>query len=175
MLFNNKKGIELGINFIVVLILAIAVFGFGIYFAAQIFSGAKELKADIEQQTERELQDALRAGKQVSIAPTSRDIKAGEGYVFGLGIVNLLGCTRTFTIIAADTKTDELDGDLQFLLTEQQTIANNEERFVPILVKAPEGEADGTYAADIEIRVIPCGESQPVKYGTTQKVFVRVS
>ena len=175
MVFNNKKGIELGINFIVILIIAIVVFSFGIYFTAQIFSGAKELKENIDKDTELQIQDALRSGQKVSVAPTTIELKAGEGKSVGLGIVNLLGCDATFKIFVSDSNTPELDGNMAYLYTDTQSIKNSDEKVVPIFIQVPGATQPGTYATDIKVNAAQCGESSQNIYGGLQKVFVKVT
>jgi len=55
-LFTSKKGIELSINFIVMLIIGIAMFGFGLKFLAQFFSGAEQIKSQLDTQTKTQIQ-----------------------------------------------------------------------------------------------------------------------
>ncbi|MBA3064142.1 hypothetical protein FP803_01760, partial [Candidatus Woesearchaeota archaeon] len=55
----NKKGMELSINFIVILILSIVVFGFGIKILSGIFGGASEIEKITLEEINRHLIDIM--------------------------------------------------------------------------------------------------------------------
>ena len=56
----NKKGaIELSVNFLVIMIIAISVFGMGIRMTFQLMTKAEEIRADVDESTQREIEEAL--------------------------------------------------------------------------------------------------------------------
>ena len=58
-ILNNRKGIELSINFIVMLILGIAVFAGGLVFASKFFGHAENVRQSLDSQTEKQIEKLL--------------------------------------------------------------------------------------------------------------------
>lgn len=95
-IYSNKKGMELSINFIVGLILALAAFFLGLMFIPKLFSAAKDVNEQLDQNSEEILRNMAMEGK-VAIYPETIETKVGGGRVIGLGIMNV-GQTQNFTV-----------------------------------------------------------------------------
>ena len=74
---------ELSINFIVMLILALVVFGMGLTLFRKFFIQAEEIQENLDQQTEAELKQIMMSSPdQVVIYPTKITVKKGRGGVW---------------------------------------------------------------------------------------------
>ena len=117
----NKKGIELSINFIVMLIIALVVFGMGIKLFTMFFAEAENIKDDLDEQTKKELQAKMMSSPdQVVVYPTSLTIQKGKADIIGVGILNI--GTGTFTLTSVFQNCYDRDGEA---MIDQTTCKNN--------------------------------------------------
>ncbi|MFP4117411.1 MAG: hypothetical protein ACLFTR_00650 [Candidatus Woesearchaeota archaeon] len=92
-LSNSKRGsMELSVNFIVKLILALVVFGFGLMIIRNIMStaGSGELTREIDDQMESQIQKLMDTGDRIVIFPEEQSLSIGDVGTFALGILNVL-------------------------------------------------------------------------------------
>lgn len=88
---SNKKGLEVAIGTIVLIILAILVFIFAIAIVFDIFGGAEEIKAQIDIKTKSQIEAAMqRTNELVSIPFNVKSTKRGDAVTFGMGVKNIL-------------------------------------------------------------------------------------
>lgn len=84
---KNKKGIEVSVNFIVTLILAIVVFGFGVYILNRIYSQTEEIQHTLDKETEQQILRQLTDTNQPFTIPINRHpLTRGKGKLIGIGI-----------------------------------------------------------------------------------------
>jgi len=89
---HKKKGFELQVTFLVVMIISIVIFISGLYLMRQFFTATTTFQAQIDADTQREIERRLsESGEKVSLPINRKSFKVGEGQAFGLGILN----TRT--------------------------------------------------------------------------------
>ena len=158
----NKKGFELSINFIVMLVLAIAVFGFGLYFAKQLFSQGEQIKAQLDKNTESDIEELLSRGETVAIPISAKTVDSGDLAIFGLGIMNVRGEQETFSVAITCTKAlDRRDNDIVpdpcpavkiLPASSSVTLSNNERKVIPIAVVTKD-QPIGTYLFKVQIAV----------------------
>lgn len=86
-MFSNRRGIELSINFIVMLVLAIAVFAGGLVFASKFFRHAEKVRGNLDSQTERQIEKLLDSGAPVVMPISTKEVFRNEFETFGLGIL----------------------------------------------------------------------------------------
>ncbi len=87
-----KKGFQLSATFIVILIIMIVIFVGSLYFLKQFFTGAQEIKAQIDYDTKAQIEELLREpGAKVAIPINKATLRGGQQKVFGLGIRNVGG------------------------------------------------------------------------------------
>ncbi len=86
-LLKNKRGIELSINFIVMLILAIAVFAGGLLFTSKFFGHAEKVRSNLDAQTEKQIEKLLDSGSPVVIPISNKDINRNKFDTFGVGVL----------------------------------------------------------------------------------------
>lgn len=172
---SNKRGIQLSISFIVIIILSIVVFSFGIYFLHSIFTEAQEMKQNIDQRTEAEIERLLDDGSRVAIPHYRKTIARGHGDVFGLGILNVVGEEEKFDItvecekLIKPDKIEDVCGDVEaIMISNQITLQNNERRTIKILINVPRDAESGTYIFNVGVSY--GGEA----YDTMKKIYVEV-
>src|SRR3989344_7314307 len=85
----NKRGIELSVNFLVVLIISIAVIAFGIRFVYNIVGETKKLEQISGDQLDAKIENLICADEdKVCIGKDIKKIPRGKVDVFGLKILN---------------------------------------------------------------------------------------
>lgn len=146
----NKKAFEVAVNFIVILVISLIVFAFGLYITNKFFRQAEEVKADIDLETREQIEKLLDDGSRVAIPLNRRTIARGHSDTFGLGILNVLGGSPTiFTVrvgfdAAFEINSSNMSGangggfiDQDWIFSDVQnfTISNMEKETVPIYVK----------------------------------------
>jgi len=160
-----KKGFELSINFIVILIITIVVFGLGIRFAYNLFKSAHETVEEFDEQTKAEIERSLYQGNIVAIPINQKELRVRDAETFGLGILNQLGETKFFKVyIEFATAVDEY-GDpfsqsiLDNVETEEWTfeesrvyeIEDNGREIIPLAFHVPSGTKYGTYVFNVGV------------------------
>lgn len=86
----NKKGLELPVSMMVLLILAILMFGLGIYMVRLIFGGAGEIQTQLEARTEEEIERLIRQENALVAVPFSnKEVRKGGVETFGIGVRNV--------------------------------------------------------------------------------------
>lgn len=87
----SKKGFELSINFLVILILTVATFGGGLILARKMFSSAGDIKDKISDQQEKQIQEMMLNGDELVVLPVNKKTMSMNSHaVVGLGINNVL-------------------------------------------------------------------------------------
>ena len=177
----NKKGIEMQMSFIVMLILAIVVFAFGLVFVRNLFTTAGDIKAQLSQDAEQRIDLMLDRGERLAIPITARDVKSDEVATYGLGILNLRGQQTNFYIsiactVALDNKEKDLgaegcSGDWTFQ-PDPITLKNNEKDIIPIAVHAIGSKPKGTYGFTIKVTIdSPDGE---IYTGSPKQIYLNI-
>ena len=179
---NKKAAIQLSVNFIVILIIALVVFSFGIKIAYDIMAHAEEIREDVDESTQMEIEAALTGGNIVSIPINHKESKLGNSVIFGMGIFNIED-TQSFTIemsyeSAYNPKTKapiEVNGE-EWILSNfgPYEIARNNQKITALPVKIPRNVAGGKtppgiYSFNVEVK-----DQSGLRYGSLQKVRVTV-
>ena len=85
---RNKKAIQLSINFIVMLILGMAMFAGGMVFVSKFFGKAQNIKGSLDSQTERQIEAMLDSGSSFVIPIHTKEIHRKEYATYGVGLYN---------------------------------------------------------------------------------------
>ncbi|MBW2966653.1 hypothetical protein KY342_06130 [Candidatus Woesearchaeota archaeon] len=184
MKLRNKKAIALSVNMLVIIILAVVIFSFGVYFLYSIMSQSFKLKGMIDQDLDDQIETIL-CDKPVCMTTNYKKIFRGEYEIFGLRIYNNLGTTKNFKITmnpadpkGYDKQGDELtedDPDLFYSLgvdIEQRVLelGASRERGIGIGIEVPKNAKSGTYVFNINVEVIEDNRL----YGSPQQIRVEV-
>ena len=174
----NKRAIELSLNFIVILIISIVIFGFGVRFISKLSSQATELQEITTSELDERIGNLVCEGSdRVCVGIDRRTIRRTKFDVFGLKIINILD-TQGFDITVARpvpsgyTKNKaEIQSDNLIWNPKSRTvfIEKNEEKNLGIGVQVPANAVSGTYIFDVKI------QAQDGKaYSQVQKLYVDV-
>ena len=98
--FNKKAAIELSINFFVILIISLVVFGSGLTLFWKIYQSGEEQLRQVSRNVEQKIITQLHGGAKVSVVPRSIDLDRDEEYIIGIGINNVMPDNHVFKIYA---------------------------------------------------------------------------
>ncbi|MCB9359241.1 hypothetical protein H6503_04880 [Candidatus Woesearchaeota archaeon] len=87
---GRKSSIQLSMNFLVMLIIAIVIFILSLSFLAHFFLAASELKLKLDSQTKSQIESLLAGNARVAIPLDTKIVKPGEPAIFGVGIKNTI-------------------------------------------------------------------------------------
>jgi hypothetical protein len=175
---HNKKGLELSINFIVILIMSLLIFFLGARFIYQLGSGATDLQSITVDELDKQIGNLVCKGSErVCLGFDKKTIKRGDLGIFGLNILNVLEdqsfdviITRPvpsgYTKVGNPISSDNLEWKPQSRTVE---IKRNEEKDLAIGVQVPKDALSGTYIFNVEIKT-QAGED----YDTLHKIYVDV-
>lgn len=117
---RNKRGIELTINFIVMLILGIAMLSGAIILTTKLFGKAKQYQSQVDANTQAEIKKMITStNDQVVIYPSRKTVGRKESATFGVGVQNT---------IKGGGKEDEFTVGVQFARSynkDKQTTCDN--------------------------------------------------
>ena len=88
-MFNKKASLEISIQAIVIVVLAMTLLGLGLGFIRAMFSGITKTGETLTEQIKNQIQEDLRTGdKKISFPKTQLQLDKGESEVLGVGIYN---------------------------------------------------------------------------------------
>jgi len=174
----GKKAIELSLNFIVILIISIIIFAFGVRFISKLSSQATELQEITTSELDERIGNLICEGSdRVCVGIDRKTIKRAKFDIFGLKIINILE-SQSFDISitrpspSGYTKTKqpiESDDLIWNPKARSVFIEKNEKKNLGIGVQVPANIVSGTYIFDVRI------QTQDGKaYSNVQKLYVDV-
>lgn len=186
----NKKGIELSVNFLVTLVIAIVVFGMGIYLANMIFGQggniAEKQFADFDKNV-GEL--ACYASDNVCIHQKSETIKRGSLKTLAVTVKNALREEKLFKLVVQNTRYLDAANEEQktfeplllFGLDKGRTevLEKGEKKTFGIGVEVPKDAPSGQYTLTVNIYYAdadanPDTASWELFMPDPQKIFITV-
>lgn len=126
---NNKKGIELTINFVVILIIGVAMLSGALMMTSRLFTQAEKYKATVDAQTQSQIRNLITDSDDlVVIYPPRRTIPRSKSYIFGVGVQNTIKAGEGSDKFALSIKLSKaLDPDGEDIC--QQPFGNNDDGF----------------------------------------------
>lgn len=175
----DKKGMELSLNFIVIIIISIIIFGFGISFISKLSSEAVNLQDIAIGDLDERISNVVCEGSdRVCIIGRERMAIKRKGVgIFGLKMLNVLD-SQEFEIRVAPSsplgyKKDNTPITNPPLLVNPPSrtvfIGKNEEKKIGIGVQVPQNAVSGTYIFNVNIK-----QQNGEPYSTVQKLYVDV-
>jgi len=155
----NKKGIELSINFLVIIILSIVVLSMGLVFIAKIWMISPSIIEQGFSLIDEEIEEQITAGRRVAVYPSSA--KGEDIAWFGLGVRNTVATEPNFIVDVQCTGFYDLEGNSDacdsddVTLTYDNTITkieNNEYKRFILAVEIDKTAVKGSYAITITVR-----------------------
>jgi len=191
---QNKRGIELSVNFLVVLILSIAVIGFGIKFLYNLVGETQKLEQVSGEQLDARIESLICADEdKVCIGKDIKKIPRGKVDVFGLRILNTDfqdntgGAAKVFTVKiekcqhstgsskseceTGPSATKKINTLPQWPFgTRKIPVKFKEEAKIAIGAEVPKDAVSGTYIIDVNVYA----PDETTKYVSTKKIYVEV-
>ena len=148
----NKKAIELSINFIVMMIISLAIFGSGMKLTYDLYDKATKQSVQLNSQTQEQISSILDDGALVAIAFNEKTIQRTEKDVFGIGIFNTFGSSENDFYIKVDCykgSDSNPTSNIGLLYENQHVIANNEKKIIKIQAVVDKTAEQGIYICNV--------------------------
>lgn len=174
---RRKKGMELSVNFLVIMVLSIVILSGSFFLIGKFFKQADKVKLELDSATEREIRQMLFDGSKVAVPINRIEIGKNEVGTFGVGVFNVLNTDPenqfTMTLLpknvggcdAINLEIQTASQGLQF----SKNIRNNEQFIFLVAVKATRQTSACTYVIDAHITYDGSEE-----YGNVKKLYVDV-
>ncbi len=181
---SRKAAIDLSMSMLVIIIISLVILAAGIALLYKLIGGATDIKMQLDERTEEELQRLLvDQGKQVALPLHRATIQRGENHVFGLGILNIGIGTDQFRLeVRLSSAVDEENVGIPFTPDQKDALVaewvlydreilvltEGDHRKESINVIVPKSAIPGTYIFDVKVHA----DNNP--YGNKQKFYVLV-
>ena len=177
-MLGKKAAIELSLNFIVVLIISIILFGFGVRFISKISSEAIDITKITEKELDERIGDLICEGSdRVCIGTDRKTIKRAQFDVFGVNMLNILD-SQLFTVTVSRPAPPGYTRNRQAIQSDSLAwnpkardifIEKNEGKNLGIGIQVPANAVSGTYIFNVEIK-----SADGKLYSNVQKMYVDV-
>ena len=164
-IISKKGSIELSVSFMVKLIIAIVVFGFGLTIIGNIMSTAEsgELTSQIDQQMEDQIRMLMDTGDRIVIFPEEHRLSINTPATYALGILNVLDLPSPAVLFSVDIQchsyvspggdySENCDYANQWILgPADERILNNAEATLGIAIRPGSDAEFGTYVYNVKV------------------------
>jgi hypothetical protein len=174
----KKKGMEISINFLVMIVISLVIFIFAITFAFRFFGSAEKYRQQVDENTRKEIENIMiNQGYKVAAYPTQIELYPGKDDIIGLGVFSVnFDSNETFELNVSCTKYIKTDGTaggdgncskITILYTPKTVdIKPNSDYVYAVYIKNNAAQR-GTYI--LNARVVAEGS----QYGDVQKIYVK--
>ena len=176
----GKKGVELSINFLVVVIISLVVLGFGLKFAYDLLNYAEKEKQQQYDKIDKELENLICEGAdKVCVGTYRKKVGSSKSVFFGVKVWNILGSDQTFsmdvqpsgTCLIRKDKTTLDDCAGRYKITEvgqafKFTISKQSMQKRVFIIDMSEATEPGTYIFNLQVK------NGADNYGPMQKLYV---
>ena len=175
---RGKKGIELSMNFIVILIISIVLFGFGLRFIYKLVNTTQDFGDMTFDQFDQAVGDLIcQNADKVCITGDQKEVKRDQIAIFGIRIMNILDSQKFDVVVTRPSPagyTKDGTGIFGDRIEWKPRIRNiyipaNEEVRVGIGVHVPKVASSGSYIFNVDIKA-----QDGSSYGNTQKLYVNI-
>ncbi|MBN2423061.1 hypothetical protein JXB41_07595 [Candidatus Woesearchaeota archaeon] len=164
-MLNNKKAIELSVNFFVMLTISIVIFSFGLWFASRILSSGNKLVDDQMSEKNRLALDNCLQENPTCLPLNKKELHKGQTENFAFGFLNNRESTCSFRVFVElkKDKAFDADGNLipadlipdtdewTFPSTDEIILENLEEYKMSVPINVPRNTKQGTYIFDVRV------------------------
>ena len=154
---SKKKGsLNLSINAIVVLILAITMLGLGLGFMRNMFGGASKQFSQVTDEIQRDMVDRLKdSGKKIVLNTYEVKMKQSSKETIYLAISNQIDAPGENSIFSIDINNGNTIGDARCVgkidTLENPTVSGGDAKVAPIIIQT-DAKAEGTCEYNIVIK-----------------------
>ena len=179
MLFNKKASLEISIQAIVIIVLAMTILGLGLGFVKNLFAGIGKTTEQVSEQVRQQLTDQLISGdRKIAFPTTEVAIQKGSSEIFPIGIRNKKPGLLQYTIqfiaksgpvagsggaqIAEFGDPNILNEWFQYSKQDSYDLAASETRILTVKINVPTtfGGEDPTGSYLVTFRIFDTGNSQ---------------
>jgi hypothetical protein len=174
---SNKGAIQLSLNFLVTIIIALVLLAAGIVLLRQFVDASVSVQVDVDQRTQDRLAALLDQGQQVAVPFSTKELKRGDEHTFVVGVLNILDEQQSAFKILIDSSTAvdkegnnvpvELDEWVSYI-TDSFSIGKGKHHNARVLLTVPNSAPSGTYIFNVEVINTDSGE----RYDTLRKITV---
>lgn len=163
-----KKGMELSINFLVLLIVALVVFGLSLSLMYKIYAGANSLSSQTQDKLDNQITSLVCSTEQVCVETSSKVINRGEWKVLGVQVTNRFKEEKKFKITVTGDQLKILPEETEFTLKATATKRHG------IGIEVPKDMVSGTKIVNVEVKYY--NDTNFVSYGENDKykMYVKV-
>jgi hypothetical protein len=97
----HKRGFELSIGFIVILIMTIVIFAGSLMFIRSLFTETQTIQSALTTETQSEIERLITSGQTAAVVPSVVDTRTGVNTVIGVGWSNILPQATDFGLVIA--------------------------------------------------------------------------
>ncbi len=171
-MIRSRKGVELAINTIIVLILGLVILSMGFALVWQIVAGGEKLSEDFSQTTRDQLKNMLQKGQLVALYPTNVEVNAGEQQVIGLMIQNRLEDSTEFDISVSwyDINGDPMDGSDWYAINPPGEIESRTSGEAALALRPPDSAEQGVYTIVVSVTY----DTPPSQYDSKRSATISV-
>ncbi|MCH8003155.1 MAG: hypothetical protein IH934_00855 [Nanoarchaeota archaeon] len=172
-----KKGIEMSLNFLVTVIIAIVILVFGVRFISDLVVETTKLESLTTDQLDKKIENLLCETEKVCIGTTKKTIQKGKFDVFGIKIINIISDEEFSDEFNVNIRVSKLIKDNNEIIdpnklnkiklkyrTNNFIVEKNNEESIGIGVEVEKDAVSGTYILDVEIP----------QYDEIYKIYVEV-
>jgi len=175
-----KKGIELSLNFLVTIIIALVIFGFGVRFIYNLASEATELESMTTDELDKKIGQLLcDSTDRVCIGIDKKTIQKGKFDVFGIKVINInpgsdfeVQITPTGHVKDNGPIVQVEPGSIKLNYRQAFFIDRNEEESLGVGVGVFKDAESGTYILDVNVEQVTSTGAVP--YAGLHKLYVEV-
>ncbi|MBN1792807.1 hypothetical protein JW826_03945 [Candidatus Woesearchaeota archaeon] len=174
----KKASLELGINFIVVMIISVILLGVGFFLVSKGATAWQKEYDKMKAYHESQIKSSMaRDGRMVLVYPNTITTSQGEEEIFTLGINNELGQDEEFSIVVEPSATAKHPENKVLYVKDPLFIKNTQSGFTPIVITPAKGTpGKQTYIFNVCVfvgkTVGRCSSEDA--YGDLQKITVNV-
>ena len=177
---KKNASIQLGINFIVVMILSIVILGLGLGIMTKATSTASQWDAQVSKINQERLAKNLNNGELTSVFPRVQTVDRGDLARFAIGINNELPSTTGSTDFYIELELDKAQGGEApniLYVKGPFTIKHNERRIdIGVGIEVSKKTKSGEWIYNVNIcKNTECDEAKTNRYSKIQKLQVNVN
>lgn len=159
----SKRGIELSVNFLVALVLAVVVFGMGLYIAAMIFGGGGSIAEKKFEDFDRQVGElSCYAADSVCVQVKSETVNRGSFKALGVTIKNVFP-KKQFKLVVQNTRFIDQAGDAKLDFDPKlmlfgldtdgriETLEKGEKKTFGVGVQVPKNAPSGQYTLNVMV------------------------
>lgn len=178
MIKNKKSALELSINTIVIVVIAITILGLALYFTRNVFTTIGDDFFIVNEQLKSQIETALSQSDEPLYFPvTDIQVNKGDSKTFSLGIRNKNDATLRYKVIITSDKDQygnpfSIDGWFQYV-DKERSISPTENHIGTIKLIMPKDVASGSYLLTLE--VVDNSKSPPDNIYAAKDFFIVVT